>query len=413
MKKGGLLVLLVVTVIIIFQYGGVCHARPQPGVGTCGGCFVETRGNTFVKNGRPFYLNGFNAYWMMVFASDNSTRSKVTDAFKEASKYGMNVARTWAFNDGQDYKPLQISPGSYNEDTFKGLDFVVAEAKKYGIQLILSLVNNFKDYGGKDKYVQWAKQQGENVNNEDDFFTNCLARRFYKNHVRKLLTRVNTITGVAYKDDPTIFAWELMNEPRCPSDPSGTHLQTWIKAMAKHVKSIDNNHLLEIGLEGFYGESMPEKKQNNPNTYPVGTDFISNNQIPQVDFSTIHLYPETWLPSNDVSETAQLAFAEKWIQAHILDSNTIVKKPLVIGEFGRSSKYPEYSLEKRNQYFQKIYNDIYNSARSGGSFAGGLFWQLLSPDMENMGDGYQVVLQQNPSTANIIAQQSQKLSSLT
>ncbi|OMO64151.1 Glycoside hydrolase, family 5 [Corchorus capsularis] len=360
MKKGGLLVLLVLTVIIIFQYGGVCHARPQPGGGTCGGCFVETRGTTFVKNGRPFYLNGFNAYWMMVFASDNSTRSKVTDAFKEASKYGMNVARTWAFNDGQDYKPLQISPGSYNEETFKGLDFVVAEAKKYGIQLILSLVNNFKDYGGKDKYVEWAKQQGENVNNEDDFFTNCLARRFYKNHVRKVLTRVNTITGVAYKDDPTIFAWELMNEPRCPSDPSGTHLQ-----------------------------------------------------IPQVDFSTIHLYPETWLPSNDVSETSQLAFAEKWIQAHIQDSNSIVKKPLVIGEFGRSSKYPEYSLEKRNQYFQKIYNDIYNSARTGGSFAGGLFWQLLSPDMENMGDGYQVVLQQNPSTANIIAQQSQKLSSLT
>jgi mannan endo-1,4-beta-mannosidase len=64
--------------------------------------------------------------------------------------------------------------------------------------------------------------------------------------------------------------------------------------MAAYVKSIDNNHLLEIGLEGYYGETMPQKKQFNPNTYQTGTDFISNNQIPQIDFATIHLYPDQW-----------------------------------------------------------------------------------------------------------------------
>ncbi|XVF33034.1 hypothetical protein REPUB_Repub17cG0133500 [Reevesia pubescens] len=271
-------------------HSGICHARPDV-PGSCG--FVQTRGTNFVMNGKPFYLNGFNAYWMMMFAADPSTKSKVTDTFREASKYGMNIARIWGFNDG-DYKPLQNSPGFYNEDVFKGMDFVVAEAKKYGIHLILSLVNNFKDYGGKDKYVQWAKERGQKLNNEDDFYTNSIVKEYYKNHVKAVLTRINTITGVAYKDDPTIFAWELMNEPRCPSDPSGAHLQNWLKEMAAHVKSIDNRHLLEIGLEGFYGESMPEKKQYNPNSYPIGTDFISNNQIPEIDFATIHLYPEQW-----------------------------------------------------------------------------------------------------------------------
>lgn len=64
--------------------------------------------------------------------------------------------------------------------------------------------------------------------------------------------------------------------------------------MAAHVKSIDNDHLLEIGLEGFYGESVPQRKQSNPNTAITGTDFISNNQIPQIDFATLHIYPEQW-----------------------------------------------------------------------------------------------------------------------
>lgn len=70
-------------------------------------------------------------------------------------------------------------------------------------------------------------------------------------------------------------------------------MQDWVSEMAVYVKSIDPNHLLEVGLEGFYGESMPEKKQFNPG-YQVGTDFITNNQVPQIDFATIHLYPETW-----------------------------------------------------------------------------------------------------------------------
>lgn len=70
-------------------------------------------------------------------------------------------------------------------------------------------------------------------------------------------------------------------------------LQNWISEMATHIKSIDSDHLLDIGLEGFYGESMPEKKEYNPG-YQVGTDFISNNRIEEVDFATIHLYPDQW-----------------------------------------------------------------------------------------------------------------------
>lgn len=93
--------------------------------------FVKTKGMKFIKNGKAFFLNGFNSYWLMYMSSDPSTRAKVSETFAKASKYGMNVARTWAFNDGG-AKPLQTSPGSYNQNMFK------VSLKTYIFVLIIS-----------------------------------------------------------------------------------------------------------------------------------------------------------------------------------------------------------------------------------------------------------------------------------
>ncbi|XP_058087633.1 mannan endo-1,4-beta-mannosidase 7-like [Magnolia sinica] len=371
--------------------------------------FMRTRGSHFVLNGSPFFANGFNAYWLMYIGSDPSQRSKVSAAFQEASSHGLTVARTWAFSDGGS-GALQYSPGSYNEQMFKGLDFVISEAKRHGIKLILSLVNNYENFGGKKQYVQWARNQGQYLTSDDDFFSNSVIKGYYKNHVKTVLTRFNSMTGVAYKDDPTIFAWELMNEPRCTSDLSGRTIQGWIMEMAAYVKSIDSNHLLEAGLEGFYGESSPQKKQFNPG-FQVGTDFISNNQLSGIDFATVHSYPDQWLStSNDQS---QLSFLNNWLDTHITDAQTILRKPLLFTEFGKSSKDPGFSNYQRDEVFNTVYYKIYSSARSGGAAAGGLFWQLLTEGMDSFRDGYEIVLNESPSTASLIAQQSNKLYHLT
>lgn len=79
---------------------------------------VQKKGNQFVVNDQPFYVNGFNTYWLMVFAADQSTRGKVTDVFKQAASVGLTVCRTWAFNDGQ-WRALQKSPAVYDEEVFK------------------------------------------------------------------------------------------------------------------------------------------------------------------------------------------------------------------------------------------------------------------------------------------------------
>lgn len=374
----------------------------KQGIADDDGGFVKARGVQLMLNGSPYYANGFNAYWLMYFASDPSQRNKVSSAFQEAADHGLNIGRTWAFSDGG-YKPLQYSPGSYNEEMFQGLDFVVAEAGKHGIKLILSLVNNYENLGGKKQYVEWARSQGQSINSEDDFFTNPVVKGYYKNHIKTVLTRHNSLTGVAYKDDPTIMAWELMNEIRCPSDQSGNSVQGWITEMASYLKSIDGNHLLEAGLEGFYGQS---KAESNPN-FQVGTDFIANNQIPGIDFATLHSYPDQWLTSSSYED--QMSFLSGWLNDHIQDAQNILHKPLLFAEFGISTKNLGTNTTPRDRFFNTVYSAVYSSASGGGAAVGGLFWQLLVEGMDSFRDGYEVVLGESPSTAAVIAQQSQKL----
>ncbi|KAF7844873.1 mannan endo-1,4-beta-mannosidase 4-like [Senna tora] len=255
------------------------------------------------------------------------------------------------------------------------MDFVVSEAGKYGVRLIMTLVNNWSDYGGKGQYIQWARNSGQYISNDDDFFTHPVVKQYFKDHIKAVLTRNNTITGVAYKDDPAIFAWELMNEPRSEYDYSGKIIQ-------------------EI----------------NPG-YEVGTDFIFNNQVPEIDFATIHLYPDQWVPSAD--EAGQSAFVEKWVQAHIEDADKVLQKPILLSEFGKSSRSSGYSVDKRDNYYQTLYDFIYNSAKSGGSCAGGLFWQLMCQGMDGFRDGYEVIFEEGQSTVGVIEQQSHKMTSLS
>ncbi|KAL6498393.1 Mannan endo-1,4-beta-mannosidase 2 [Orobanche hederae] len=373
--------------------------------------FVKTSGSHFVLHGSPFLFNGFNSYWMMHVASDPDQRPKVSEVFQEASTAGLTVCRTWAFSDGGD-RALQMSPGTYDERVFQGLDFVVSEARKYGIRLILSFVNNYNDFGGRTQYAQWAKNAGAQINGDDDFYTHPVVKDYYKNHIRRVVTRFNTITRIAYRDDPTIMAWELMNEPRCQADYSGRTLNGWVEEMASLVKSLDNKHLLEIGMEGFYGDTMPQRKlQVNPG-YQVGTDFISNNLVQGIDFATIHAYPDIWLSGK--SDNEQMVFMERWMSNHLEDAMTILKKPLIIAEFGKSSKDPGFSLNERDLYMGNVYRDIYRYARSGGgTMSGSLVWQLMAQGMDEYYDGYGIVLAQCPSTAGIMSRQSHAMTSLS
>lgn len=70
-------------------------------------------------------------------------------------------------------------------------------------------------------------------------------------------------------------------------------MQEWVTEMAAYVKSMDSNHLVEVGMEGFYGPSSAQK-QHNISAFLVGTDFVENNRVPNIDFVTVHSYPDQW-----------------------------------------------------------------------------------------------------------------------
>lgn len=99
----------------------------------------------------------------------------------------------------------------------------------------------------------------------------------------------------------------------------------------------------------------------------------------------------------------------QWLDAHIQDAERILRKPILIAEFGKSWKDAGFSAHQRDVLFNTVYNKIYTSAKHGGAAAGGLFWQLLAPAMDSFGDGYEIILDQNSSTANIIAFQAHKM----
>lgn len=366
--------------------------------------FVHAKKTVFSDGHGPFRYVGWNEYDLFTRSDETVVHDEQTSEgnillkgtvipwqqqidrqMMEAERNGLDVLRTWAFDNGSsDSNAFQIAPGQYNEVAFQKLDYIMASARKHHIRVILTLENYWTDYGGIQQMATWL-----GLANKLQFFTDARAQSSYQQYVAHLVNRVNTVTGVAYKDDPTIFSWELMNEPRmdCSDDPTTAHqycdpsgqtLRTWISTMSGYIKGLDPNHMVSTGSEGHGCVPQPggpclqwAGNQEGNNNDPL---YVQN--VPSVDFFAFHPYPNASWANLTLGQTNALI-------AGITQEGLRLGKPVVMEEYGIDRAQPlnlgGSALQPsapaypstRVQWYQDMLDTLYSAGGAGSNV-----WQL-------------------------------------
>jgi mannan endo-1,4-beta-mannosidase len=129
----------------------------------------------------------------------------------------------------------------YNEEAFRCLDLVLALAHEYDVRIILPFIasQSFPTFRGVDEFAALAGKEGAL------FWTDPGLKEDFKHFLSWILNRKNTYTGLIYKEDPAILAWQLGNEfGSYPYDrgldpePWGPVILEWSLEMAAYIKAI-------------------------------------------------------------------------------------------------------------------------------------------------------------------------------
>jgi mannan endo-1,4-beta-mannosidase len=341
---------------------------------------VVARGRTLSVGGRPFRALGANLYYLQQLFSyaaqkidREGSEGEALRALDDAACLSFNVIRLWAFNDGPDPSAIRSAPGEYREAGLVGLDRAVAEARARGLRVILTLVNNWSDYGGLPAYGRWAGRE------RDDFFAPAGAemRRYWKDHASRLAARVNTLTGVAYRDEPAILAVEVGNELRCSSCRGTTRLRDTVRELAAHLRRAFPRHLISDGGEGF--DDDPALYPGLSSGYPVqgaeGASFSQLVALPELDLVSYHLHPTSWQLDSDGD-------ARIWIERHQALA-AAAGKVAYLGELSGRAAAPVDTV--RAATFDRWLAQL---IAAGGAMA--LPWQLVVDGRPDDGFGVQV-----------------------
>lgn len=326
---------------------------------------------------------GANIYWLMQRAgTGESGRRDVQRILDRASRMGLTVIRTWAFGEGA-AGSLHPYKGESSEAAFAGLDFVVAEAARRGLRLVLPIVNYWNDYGGVRVLQQWciggAYARGWKPVDTTcpRFYTDQRCHDLYLRHARELANRVNKFTGVRYADDPTIMMWELCNECRCRdmgTPQADSPLRQWVRHVAPAVKRLVPNQLLSVGGDGFYdvrrAQDNPRPDRGDTNWFThEGGDVHADSAGAAIDVVGYHCHPSQWIPENGVDQ--QRGFVTTWVRSHE-SIGQILHKPVIMGEFSTT-------LEGADR--DRWYAQVLRAVRHAPGHAGVMFWQLTLEDV--------------------------------
>ena len=349
--------------------------------------FITISDQKFIKNNQPYYFIGTNFWYGMNLAAEKSgNRERLIRELDRLKALGINNLRIMAGSEGPDDAPWRIKPalqpelGIYNQDLLQGLDFLFDEMRKREMYAVVCLNNFWPWSGGMAQYVNWYEisdipypPPAENGSwSKYQFYT----ARFYKDknaqeafnkHIKKIVGRTNSYSGIQYKHDPAIMAWQLANEPR--GILSKKAFNKWIDKTARLIKSLDNNHLLTVGSEGKTHTSF------------TGNQVKKNHRSQYIDYMTIHIWVQNWewYHPNNAEESLIYAKekAENYIKKHIEFAQKL-KMPLVLEEFGISrdldNHSPKSPVSVRDNYYEFIFDKVIDYATKDTPMAGCNFW---------------------------------------
>lgn len=352
--------------------------------------FVRTNGSKLVRNGAPYHFLGTNLWYGINLASAGAggDRERLKRELDFLKKLGVTNLRIMAGSEGPDTEPYRMVPamqpqvGVYNQEIVEGLDYLLAEMRTRDMQAVMCLTNFWNWSGGLPQYLVWAGAADSvpyppphpggdwNVFQKfaAGFYSNDKANELYRNHIRYIIERTNSVNGVTYRDDPTIMTWELANEPRGIDNIQA--YRDWAHSTAAFIKSLDKNHLVTIGSEGETSNSF------------AGTNPFEDHNNVAIDYIAIHLWVENWGVFDPAKPDSSLPGAIDFAKEYIARHEAIAKKlgkPLVMEEFGISRDLRNYDPTAttgfRDLYYQNVFQAIYKSASDpAGAIGGCNFW---------------------------------------
>ncbi|HYQ15556.1 MAG TPA: beta-mannosidase [Polyangiaceae bacterium] len=351
--------------------------------------FVRREGTKLLLGAEPYRFVGANIWYGAYLGADAAygDRARLGRELDRLQALGVSNLRILA---SAEESPLKssIKPGfrtksGWNDALLGGLDYCLAELGKRGLKAVLYLTNFWEWSGGMGAYLWYAT--GSYMDNGDpahpwpefpdhnaDFYGSPAAIAMFHEHVRRVVARTNSVTGVAYRDDPTIMAWQLCNEPR----PAGSEAKIaaslpayyeWISRTARLIRSLDGNHLVSLGQEGTVAAE--------------GREDVVTDAHAEIDYVTAHIWPLNWgwVDGKDLSGTWATGAAKvaDYLKVHERLA-TSLGKPLILEEFGfpRDGELydPSASTSFRERYYAMIYGAVEASVASDGPICGSNFW---------------------------------------
>ena len=305
--------------------------------------FVRARNGQLWAGEAPFRFVGLNMPALLESAVAHlvdGADDRVSAAYARAREMGATVVRTRAYDDRPEARTgIQIAKLEYNEAALQALDHVIAKAGEAGVKLILPLIGRGDAYGGVKQYLRWGGYLVPVSSDRRRFYLDGPIREHVKDHVRFILGRTNSVNGLAYRNDPAILAWELidgLDEPGAFDDGSGNEVLGFITTLSQIVKGNDDKHLVATGDMGFdinptaYGRHYDALRD--AGLAPLydgshGVPWHRATRLGTVDLAVVHLDPSAFSFPHAANQYANLGAA--WLRGHA-SLAALESKPMVV-----------------------------------------------------------------------------------